>query len=80
MISTDFWKGEFVAALFDVQYKQTELGPYPSTTLFKVKNESNGWAEPDPESQISVVGSVKIAVGVTVVWWVNATAGPHVSP
>ena len=68
VMSSDFWNGELVAALFDVQYKHTELGPYPSITLFKAENPSNGWAVADAESQVSVAGSVKIAVGVTVVW------------
>ena len=80
VMSSDFWNGEFVAALFEVQDKQTETGPYPSTTLSKAKNASNGWAVPKLESHVSVAGSVKMAVGVTVVWWVSATAGPHVSP
>ena len=65
-MSSDFWNGD-VAAWFDVQYKQTACGPYPSITLSNAENPSNGWAVPDPESHVSVAGSVKMAVGVTVV-------------
>ena len=65
MISSDFWKGE--AALFEVQYKQTELGPYPSTTVFKAEKASNGFVAYVATSQVRVDGSVKIAVGETVV-------------
>ena len=65
-MSSDFWNGEFVAALFDVHDKQTGFVTYPSTTLFNA-DSTNGSAEPEAISQINVDGSVKIAVGVTVV-------------
>ena len=68
VMSIDFSNGELIAALFDVQYKHTELGPYPSITLSKAEKVSNGWEVPEAESQVSVAGSVKMAVGVTVVW------------
>ena len=68
-MSSDFWNGEFVAALLDVHDKQTGDGPYPSTTLFNA-DMSNGCDVPDDESQVSVVGSVNMGVngaGVVVV-------------
>ena len=65
---SNFSNGELVAS-FDVHDKQTGDGPYPSTTLFNA-DMSNGCDFPDDESQVSVVGSVKMGVngaGVVVV-------------
>ena len=41
VISSDFWNGE-LAALFEVQNKHTDTGPYPSFTSFNAEKLSNG--------------------------------------
>ena len=61
-MSSNFWNGELIAALFEMHDKQTDNGPYPATTLFDAVNV-NGFGVPgsSSESHVKSVGFVKVA-------------------